>query len=41
MQLGRIKRFACLGITGAIKSTPYCSNGGAPEYESAESTDHG
>jgi hypothetical protein len=32
---------ACLGITGAMKSTPYCSNGGASKSDSTESIDYG
>jgi hypothetical protein len=33
-QLGRIQRMACLATTGAMKSTPYCSNRGASESDS-------
>jgi hypothetical protein len=33
-QLGRIQRMACLATTGAMKLTPYCSNGGASESDS-------
>ena len=41
IQLGRIQRMACLAITRAMKSTPYCSNGGASESNSVRSVDHG
>jgi hypothetical protein len=41
IQLGRIQRMACLALTGAMTSTPYCSNGGAFESDSARAVDHG
>jgi hypothetical protein len=41
IHLGRIQRMACLAVAGAMKSTPYCSNGGAFESDSAKSVDYG
>ena len=39
-QLWRILRMTCLTITGAMKSTPNCSNRDASESDSARSSDH-
>jgi hypothetical protein len=41
IQLGRIQRIACVGITGGYEIDPYCSSGGAFESDFTRSVDHG
>ncbi len=40
-QLGNIQRMVCLTITGAMNSSPNCSNSDASETDSVRSVDHG